>query len=91
MHPQVHILFGGDMFSGTTSPNDASVFTGHHANVDRSHMTWMMNTYDNKDLVENFWGYPADQSDWSIDNDDHINGMFIVWRLCRGEYIRTTY
>lgn len=64
------------MFSGSTSPNDAAVFTGHHANVDRSHMTWMVNTYD--DLADDLWRYPSDRDDWTVDNADHLNGPFAV-------------
>jgi len=67
---------GGDLFSGSTSPNDAGVFTGHHANVDRSHMTWMMNTYE--ELADEYWRYPDDSDDFSFDNDDHLNGPHAV-------------
>ena len=62
MHAQTHIRMGGDMFDTGTSPNDMSAFTGHHANLDRSNMHWMMASRGLFDESEN-WGFPMSTTD----------------------------
>jgi hypothetical protein len=72
LHSQAHIRLGRDIQDVTTSPTDVGVFTGYHANIDRSHMTWMMNSYDL--YSQNYWGYPDNQNDWAIVNVDRLSG-----------------
>lgn len=74
LHSQAHIRLGRDLQDVTTSPNDCGPFSGYHANVDRNHMTWMMNTY--YELSEVNWEYPESQDDWSFENVDHLSGPF---------------
>jgi len=56
----------GDFFDVTTSPNDVSVFWGHHTNTDRIAMTWMreaqlLNASNSRADV--MWGFPVDPND----------------------------
>jgi hypothetical protein len=60
-HSMVHIKNGLDLADVTTSPNDISSFTGHHANVDRSLMIWQRRT--TKKLSKTYWGYPSSSND----------------------------
>jgi len=61
-HSQAHIKFGKDMLDVTTSPNEAAGFTGYHADIDRSSMTWMINSLKvNPSMEEAYWLYPPDQ------------------------------
>jgi len=77
LHIQPHIRLGREMFDGSTSSNDVSVFTAHHANVDRSHMTWMANTWSELG-GDAFWNYPRSQSEYELVNEDHMNGPFAL-------------
>jgi len=56
---------------------DVGVFTGYHTNLDRSHMTWMINTFDSGKFDQ--WGYPQNQGDWSIKNIDRLSGPFSTY------------
>jgi len=61
-HSQAHIKFGKDLLDVTTSPNEAAAFTGYHSDIDRSSMTWMINTQlANPFMDEASWLYPASQ------------------------------
>ena len=73
LHSQAHLRLMRDTGASiTTSPNDNGIFPSYHANIDRSHMTWMMNTYSTLSQVS--WGYPASQDVWTIENKDHLSG-----------------
>jgi len=77
LHSQTHIRLGRDIKDVTTSPTDVGVFTGYHANIDRSHMTWMMNSYDL--YRETYWGYPDNQNDWEIRNENRLSGPWATY------------
>lgn len=48
----------------TTSPNDPGAFTGHHSNIDRSNMHFMMKSFlANPETEMEFWHFPKTQSD----------------------------
>ena len=72
IHTQAHLRIARDIQDVATSPNDIAVFPGYHANIDRSHMTWMMNTYSKLSQVN--WAYPASQDEWVIQNFDRLSG-----------------
>lgn len=61
LHSQVHFKLWGDMGDVATSPNDP-IFFSHHADMDRSAMTWMANS---EHLESDFWHFPRDSSDSS--------------------------
>ena len=61
-HYQAHVKVGHDFYDVTTSPNDAGLFTGHHANIDRSNMIWQSHTTN---LAKELWKYPKDPNDLS--------------------------
>ena len=77
LHSQAHIRLGRDLLDVTTSPNDAALFMGYHANLDRNNMIWMMNTKD--ELEDDLWHYPSSQSIeavFDIVNNDRLSGPF---------------
>ena len=50
----------GDMYDVATSPHEMLLFSAHHANIDRSAMTWQRAAAAaNANLVATSWGYPA--------------------------------
>lgn len=59
LHTLAHVMVGGDFGDLLTSPNDPSLFMGYHANGDRSHMIWMMNTRE--ELEADLWKYPTEE------------------------------
>ena len=56
-----HVKLGLDLLDIATSPNDPGLFSGHHANVDRSNMVWQQSTATQ--LQSNYWFYPKANSD----------------------------
>jgi hypothetical protein len=48
-----------------TSPNDALIFAAHHANLDRSLMTWQAAAAAARPAAAaGSWGYPASRGDY---------------------------
>jgi hypothetical protein len=56
----------GDLYDVTTSPNELLLFSLHHANLDRSALTWQRNAARaNTSMVAASWGYPATLQEYS--------------------------
>lgn len=63
-HGHGHFKLGLDFLDVTASPNDPGAFSGHHTNIDRSSMGFMMNSLkQDPGLEEKLWYYPKTQSD----------------------------
>lgn len=63
-HGHAHVKLGRDFLDVSSSPNDPGPFSGHHSNVDRSSMHFMLNSWrQDPSLEKKSWLYPKTQSD----------------------------
>lgn len=77
LHSQVHFKVWGDMGDVATSPNDP-IFFSHHADMDRSAMTWMSNSLC---LESEFWHFPKDTSDRHAKSRSGFSGPTSIYGL----------